>query len=57
MHLSEVTIEQFRRTESLTVKFRPGLNVLVGPNNVGKTAVLDALRALLSTTEEGAPTS
>jgi putative ATP-dependent endonuclease of OLD family len=28
--------------------------VLVGPNNVGKTAVVDALRALLSTTEEGA---
>jgi putative ATP-dependent endonuclease of OLD family len=26
----------------------------VGPNNVGKTAVVDALRALLSTTEEGA---
>lgn len=54
MHLSELTIEGFRRIESLTVKFRPGLNVLVGPNNVGKTAVLDALRALLSTTEDGA---
>jgi AAA15 family ATPase/GTPase len=26
----------------------PGLNVLVGPNNVGKTAVVDALRALLA---------
>src|SRR5262245_43313620 len=54
MHLSELTIEGFRRIESLTFKFRPGLNVLVGPNNVGKTAVVDALRALLSTTEEGA---
>lgn len=54
MHLSELTIEGFRRIESLRVKFRPGLNVLVGPNNIGKTAVLDALRALLSTTEEGA---
>ena len=54
MHLSELTIEGFRRINSLTVKFKPGLNVLVGPNNVGKTAVLDALRALLSTTEEGA---
>lgn len=54
MHLSELTIEGFRRIGSLTLKFRPGLNVLVGPNNVGKTAVVDALRALLSTTEEGA---
>lgn len=54
MHLSELTIEGFRRIESLTLKFRPGLNVLVGPNNVGKTAVIDALRALLSTAEEGA---
>lgn len=54
MYLSELTIEGFRRLGSLTVRFRPGLNVLVGPNNVGKTAVVDALRALLSTTEEGA---
>jgi putative ATP-dependent endonuclease of OLD family len=54
MHLSDLTIEGFRRIGSLTLKFRPGLNVLVGPNNVGKTAVVDALRALLSTTEEGA---
>jgi putative ATP-dependent endonuclease of OLD family len=54
MHLSELTIEGFRRIGSLTFRFRPGLNVLVGPNNVGKTAVVDALRALLSTTEEGA---
>ena len=54
MHLSELTIEGFRRIDSLTLRFRPGLNVLVGPNNVGKTAVVDALRALLSTAEEGA---
>jgi putative ATP-dependent endonuclease of OLD family len=54
MHLSELTIEGFRRIESLNVKFRPGLNVLVGPNNVGKTAVVDALRALLYATQEGA---
>ncbi|MEJ1960040.1 MAG: AAA family ATPase [Gammaproteobacteria bacterium] len=54
MYLSELKIEGFRRIDDLTVKFRPGLNVLVGANNVGKTAVVDALRALLSTTEEGA---
>ncbi|CAJ0729137.1 MAG: AAA family ATPase [Ralstonia sp.] len=30
------------------------LNVLVGPNNAGKTAVVDALRVLLSAGDEGA---
>lgn len=54
MYLSELTIQGFRRIDSLTLRFQPGLNVLVGPNNVGKTAVVDALRALLSTTEERA---
>jgi putative ATP-dependent endonuclease of OLD family len=54
MHLSELTITGFRRLESLKLSFRSGLNVLVGPNNVGKTAIVDALRALLSTTEDGA---
>ncbi|WP_225915506.1 AAA family ATPase [Pseudomonas promysalinigenes] len=30
------------------LKFHPGLKVLVGPNNVGKSAVGDALRTLLA---------
>lgn len=54
MHLAELTIEGFRKLKNLNITFRPGLNVLVGPNNTGKTAVVDALRALLSTTDEGA---
>jgi putative ATP-dependent endonuclease of OLD family len=53
MHLAELTITGFRKLASLKVSFRPGLNVLVGSNNVGKTAVIDALRALLSTAEDG----
>ena len=36
------------------MRFREGLNVLVGPNNAGKTAIVDALRVLLSTGEDGA---
>jgi putative ATP-dependent endonuclease of OLD family len=54
VYLAELTIEGFRKLKKLTIAFRPGLNVLVGPNNTGKTAVVDALRALLSTTDEGA---
>jgi putative ATP-dependent endonuclease of OLD family len=55
MFLAEVGIEGFRRLKKLDLHFTPGLNVLVGPNNVGKTAVIDALRGLFSaTTDEGA---
>lgn len=35
--------------------FKPGLNVIVGPNNVGKTAVVDALRALLAGADDPYP--
>jgi putative ATP-dependent endonuclease of OLD family len=54
MYLAELTIEGFRKLKKLNITFRPGLNVLVGPNNTGKTAVVDALRALLSATDDGA---
>ena len=54
MYLAELEIKGFRRVAELKLRFKPGLNVLVGPNNVGKTAVVDGLRALLTTTEEGA---
>jgi putative ATP-dependent endonuclease of OLD family len=54
MYLAGLNVKGFRRVEELNLRFRPGLNVLVGPNNVGKTAVVDGLRALLTTAEEGA---
>lgn len=54
MYLAALNVKGFRRVEELNLRFRPGLNVLVGPNNVGKTAVVDGLRALLTTAEEGA---
>jgi putative ATP-dependent endonuclease of OLD family len=54
MYLAKVTIEGFRKLAKLEVAFRAGLNVFVGANNSGKTALIDALRALLSTADEGA---
>jgi len=48
MYLAKILIKNFRRLNNVTLEFVPGLNVLVGPNNVGKTAVVDALRALLA---------
>lgn len=54
MYLSSLTVEGFRGLKKLEVRFRNGLNVLVGPNNSGKTAIVDALRVLLSTGDDGA---
>ena len=54
MYLARLTIEGFRRLAKIELRFREGLNVLVGPNNAGKTAVVDALRVLLSAGDEGA---
>jgi len=53
MHLKSLHIQGFRRLQDLTLNFRSGLNIIVGPNNVGKTAVVDALRVLLSASDEG----
>lgn len=54
MYLSSLSVEGFRGLKKLEVRFRNGLNVLVGPNNAGKTAIVDALRVLLSTGDDGA---
>lgn len=52
MHLSELRIANFRKLRDVRLSFEPGLNVVVGPNNIGKTAIVDALRALLTGHDE-----
>jgi putative ATP-dependent endonuclease of OLD family len=47
VYLAKLIVENFRKLEKVELCFRPGLNIIVGPNNVGKTAVIDSLRALL----------
>lgn len=47
MRLRELHIRNFRKIEELTVVFPPGLSVIVGENNSGKTAIIDALRLML----------
>ncbi len=47
MWLRELQIRNFRKIEELTVTFPRGLTVLVGENNSGKTAIIDALRLML----------
>ena len=55
MYLATLTVSNFRKLAKVALSFQPGLNVMVGPNNVGKTAVIDALRALLAGHEEPYP--
>ncbi|QOJ31430.1 MAG: AAA family ATPase [Gammaproteobacteria bacterium] len=55
MYLAQLNIGNFRKLAQVELKFQPGLNVLVGANNVGKTAVIDALRALLAGHDEPYP--
>lgn len=55
MFLSEVTIKNFRcfGEAGQTIKFHNGLNILVGENDSGKSAVIDAIRIVLGTTDQG----
>jgi len=52
MYLAGIRIRNFRKLKDVNVFFQPGLNILVGANNVGKTAVVDALRALFTAGED-----
>jgi putative ATP-dependent endonuclease of OLD family len=56
MFLSQLRIENFRAfgegKAALTIKFNPGLTAIVGENDTGKTAVIDALRLALGTKDQ-----
>lgn len=44
MHIERLVVQNFRAISNLSVKFSSGANVLVGPNAVGKTTLLEAIR-------------
>jgi putative ATP-dependent endonuclease of OLD family len=44
MYLSKLKIKNFRGIKQIELDFHKGLNVLIGENNSGKTAIVDALR-------------
>jgi putative ATP-dependent endonuclease of OLD family len=56
MYLSMITIENFRcfgeGKDRFELHLRRGLTALVGENEAGKTAVIDALRFVLGTTDQ-----
>lgn len=48
MHISSLNIQNFRCFQNKSFEFRPGLNVIIGENNSGKTALLTALQLMLN---------
>ena len=49
MYLSTLKIDNFRKYEQLNVEFTTGLNLIVGENDSGKTAIIDAIKYVLHT--------
>lgn len=55
LYLKKLTVTNFRKIKTSEFKFTSGLNIIVGANNIGKTALVDALRSLLAGHEEAYP--
>jgi putative ATP-dependent endonuclease of OLD family len=49
MHISKIKIINFRLFENLELSLNAGLNILVGENDSGKTALIDSMRYILGT--------
>ena len=54
MYISKLIIRNFRCFDNNehTIVFQPGLNVFVGENDSGKSAIIDAIRIVLGTTDQ-----
>lgn len=52
MHLSRIRIENYKALKDLTVDFARDINVIVGDNGCGKTALIDAIRLLYNLGEQ-----
>ncbi|EPW4775076.1 ATP-dependent nuclease [Vibrio parahaemolyticus] len=49
MFLKSLFLNKFRRFKELEIEFKKGVNVLIGENDSGKTAIIDGIRYLLNT--------
>ena len=49
MYLSKLKLKNFRKYRELEIPLKEGLNVLIGENDSGKTAIIDSIRILMGT--------
>jgi putative ATP-dependent endonuclease of OLD family len=51
MYISKLVIRNFRLFDDVgvTIRFHKGVNAIIGENNCGKTAIIDAMRIMFST--------
>lgn len=49
MYLSKISIRNFRLIQTMDIHLNKGLNILLGENDSGKTALIDAVRLVLGT--------
>lgn len=43
MHITDIEIKNFRIFDELKITLNKGMNLLIGENNSGKTALIDAI--------------
>ena len=49
MHITRLSIQHFRNHREATADFAPHINIITGPNGVGKTSLIDAIHYLCMT--------
>ena len=45
MYIEKVAIKNFKAIDDIEIEFRPGVNLLIGDNGVGKTSILEVIDA------------
>lgn len=55
LHIKEVRIAGFKRFSNLQVNLTPGINIIVGDNDSGKSTLLEAIVAAVNGQYRGAP--
>ena len=48
MYIDRIKLRNWRRIESLDLSFQPGINLVYGPNETGKSTIIEAIRMGLS---------
>jgi len=56
MYIARIRINNFRCFRDAVIDFQPGLNVIIGENNAGKTTILKALSLVFDRRGRGRPT-